>query len=127
MGAESSNERNIAATKLLDYGFATYGIFNDKNRDCGEVYILKGEKRTVKTQCYDYMLLENLGNEKKIEAETVFEENLTAPIKNGQTVGKVVYKIDGKIVGENPILASEDVGELNFLKIFVNSIKKIIS
>ena len=127
MGADTSNDRNVAAAKLLDYGFATYGIYKDVNRICGEVNILRGEKRTVTTKCNDFTLLENLGNESKITSELVIEENLTAPITKGQTVGKVVYKIDGKTVGENPVLANEDVCELSFAKIFVNLLKNIVS
>lgn len=126
MGADTSSNRNVAATKLLDFGFATYGIYNDAGCDCGEVYILKGEKRTASTYCADYTKLENLGNEKKITKEIVFDQNLKAPICKGQNVGKVIYRLEGEIIGENPVLSNEDVGELSFWKIFVNSIKNIV-
>ena len=74
-----------------------------------------------------FTMLENLGNDKKINAEIIFDEKITAPICKGQEVGKIIYKLDGKTVGENPILANEDICELTFFKIFINSIKNIVS
>ena len=46
-----------------------------------------------------------------IEKEVLLEEELTAPIEKGEAVGKVVYRLNGEILGEVPILAGESVGK----------------
>ena len=41
-------------------------------------------------------------------------ESLTAPVKAGQVIGKVTYKIGDNVVGTADIAAVEDVGKIGF-------------
>ena len=50
-----------------------------------------------------------------IEKEVLLEEELTAPIEKGEAVGKVVYRLNGEILGEVSILAGESVEKAEFL------------
>ncbi|MBQ3018640.1 MAG: D-alanyl-D-alanine carboxypeptidase, partial [Clostridia bacterium] len=47
MGAETSNERNNAATKLLDYGFSNYSIYSDKPTDTKTIDVYGGVKDKI--------------------------------------------------------------------------------
>lgn len=126
MGAKTSNERNAIASKLLDFGFANYYTFNDKGTDCGTVKILGGMKDQVEIYYDEYSLLENVGTKEKIKAELVIPVSVSAPIKKGEAVGKVVYKLDGKVLGENPIYVKETVEKINFWNYFVKGFENLI-
>jgi D-alanyl-D-alanine carboxypeptidase (penicillin-binding protein 5/6) len=48
MGAESRDIRNAAATRLLDWGFATFSVYHAEGGDAGEVELKGGKTDTVK-------------------------------------------------------------------------------
>lgn len=52
-----------------------------------------------------------LRDDEKIEIETTYEENLTAPLKMGESVGKVSYSLDGNVLKEYQIVVAEHVEE----------------
>lgn len=126
MGADTSNERNIAATKLLDFGFANYSIYKDAKNEYGTVKLLNGMKNEVLIGYDDFVALENLGNESKIEKEIIINDNVTAPICAGDSVGRIVYKCNGNIIGEIPLIALENVQEMKFFDYFVKSLQKFV-
>ena len=126
MGAPTSNDRNAAASKLLDYGFANYSIFKDGKQECGKIKIIKGKVDEALVGYNDFSILENLGNEKLVEREIVLHEKVSAPIKEGDVVGKVVYKLNGKIIGENTITSLENIDSLTFLEYFGKVFKKFL-
>ena len=126
MGAKTSNERNVCATKLLDFGFANYTVFLDKAREVGRIAIKDGVKEEMLVGCNDFELLENIGQDKRIITEYRYNDNISAPIKAGETVGKIIYRLDGKIIGESPIFAKETVEKMSFFHYFVEAVKKFV-
>ena len=68
--------------------------------------------------------MENTGNEFKITKEIVLNESINAPVKLGTEVGKVIYKLDNKVIGENKIIALESCEEINFMDYFLIALKK---
>lgn len=124
MGAPTSNERNIAATKLLDYGFSNYSIYTDEKQDCGKIKVLKGKKDEIAIGYNDFQVLENLGKESKITKEIILNERVKAPLKTGDVVGKIIYKLDDSVIGENNVIALENCEELSFIDFLLIAIKK---
>lgn len=124
MGAESSEIRNACATKLLDYGFANYSIYQNVNNNTINLPVHCGKQDNVQLILENYSALINKGTESKIEKEIILEDYLTAPIKKNEKVGKIVYKLNGEIIGESNIISSETIEKLSFfgyvLKIFKN-------
>ena len=124
MGAESSEIRNACATKLLDFGFANYSIYQNKNNEIINLPVHCGKSDNVDLKIEDYSTLINKGTESKIEKEIVLDNYLIAPIKKNETVGKIVYKLNGEIIGESNIISCQTVEKLSFLgyvlKIFKN-------
>ncbi len=57
----------------------------------------------------DLYLPVKVGEENKIEITTEPFEDLSAPIKSGEVLGKIVVKIDGNTSGEFPLVAKEDI------------------
>ena len=56
------------------------------------------------------------GDELKITRQVEIPEVLEPPIERGQIIGKVVYYLDGKIVGKNDILSSREVKKIKVKK-----------
>ncbi len=123
MGAETSKIRNAAATKLLDFGFANYSIFKEEETNIGEIKVLCGVKDSVNLKYSQTEAIVNKGDEFKIEKEIELPENITAPIKDGQYIGKVKYLLNGKIIVEKEIISSEAVEKITFLEYIVNIFK----
>ena len=129
MGAESSDKRNACATKLLDYGFANYSIYQNIGKELGEIKVLCGKKDKVSIKFDTFTSLENKENINKISYETTINENVVAPIKKGDIVGSVNYKLNGEIIGKSDIYCTENIEKISFweyvMKILNNFILNI--
>lgn len=126
MGAESSEIRNANATKLLDYGFANYSVYEDKASDYGEVKVLGGIQDQVKIKYDNYNLLVGKGKNKDIVKEYDINEEITAPINKGDVVGKIKYTLNGEIIGENDLYCDESVNKITFWEYFLEMAKNFI-
>ena len=124
MGAPTSNDRNTAATRLLDYGFANYCIYSDEKQECGTVKVLKGKVDEVRVGCDGIDLLENLGNSTKIQKEIIIYDNAIAPVRVGDELGKIVYKLDNEILKESKIVSLEVCEKINYFEFFLKTVKK---
>jgi D-alanyl-D-alanine carboxypeptidase (penicillin-binding protein 5/6) len=63
------------------------------------------------------------GKENSIKTEVVLKEDIKAPIQKGEVLGYIKYTLDGKEIGTNPLIASEDVYK-NFLGNYYNEKEK---
>jgi D-alanyl-D-alanine carboxypeptidase (penicillin-binding protein 5/6) len=124
MGAESRDIRNAAATSLLDYGFANYAIFKDEGKRLDDIPIIKGNKQTVGAEYNTFSAVLKKGDISKITKEFSVQNKLDAPIRKGEIVGYVIYKIDGKEIGKNNIIATDSVEMLRYSDILLDFLKK---
>ena len=118
MKAESSDKRFADARKLLDYGFANYGIYKPEEVEFDEIPVKSGVKKTVKLKSTACELLVEKGKKDKVERNIALEESLDAPVKNGDVVGKVVYCVDGKEIASFPVVCAESVEKISFFGLF---------
>lgn len=127
MAGETSNDRFEGAKKLLDYGFANYS-FSEIKAELTEktTEILKGEKNVLKVKADGTLsLLMPKSTKNSISRTVEWNENLTAPIKKGQTVGYVnVYNGDENI-GKIPITAGENIKKRDFMLSFCRIFNEI--
>ena len=126
MGAESSDERNVSATKLLDFGFSNYEIYVNDNIATEKVKVYGGVKDFVDIAYDKKEILINKGNNSKIQSKMELCEFVEAPIKAGDIVGKIIYTIDDECIGESDIYASEDIEKISFWQYMGNIIKKFL-
>src|SRR5690606_26734717 len=66
------------------------------------------------------------GQAKKIEAEIEHIQPLVAPIAKGQRIGSLRVKLDGELLAERPLLASEDVAAAGIVGRLWDSLKMLI-
>lgn len=123
MGSETRDERNSAATKLLDYGFNNYRIFSDDGGVIDNIPISKGERASFSVE-YPKIKMIVPKETGKISAGIQISENIEAPVKSGDIVGIVSYT-DGKgEICQIDIIACENVKRLSFWSSFMLLLKK---
>lgn len=122
LGEPDSNTRFAEAKKLLDYGFANYETIkvNEKNEIVQEVPVKRGLTDRVNAIFgNDVNLLVKKGEKGNVERELNIDSGLVAPVKAGQRVGDVVYKLDGSEIWKAEVVASENVEKVTFIRIFL--------
>ena len=118
MGAPDHKVRFKDAAAMLNYGFGICNLYIDGNPEPPEpAKIKKGVKEQVNCEYKEtFHYLDTQGNNlDQIEKSTEYKENLKAPIKKGDVVGKIVYRLDGKEIGNIDLVSTENIKKANFL------------
>lgn len=119
LGSASGKERFTDAAKLLDYGFANFtSIVPSLEEELLPVKVKDGMYKEVatKTDLSGSFLIKK-GSEKNIKSKITYMEEVQAPVKAGQSVGKITYTLDKEKLAEYDITAQNDVEEVTFLSI----------
>lgn len=117
MGTNSEAARAQESQKLLNYGFQFYDsvLMYKKDQNVSTLKVWKGTAETVAAgPANDLYLTLPRGQAEKLKAELVSRQPLLAPIAAGQEVGTVRVTLDGKPVGEYPVVALNNVSEAGF-------------
>lgn len=120
MKAPTTAIRFSEAQKLLDYGFSNYQYKELATRGTvlKEANITKGVNSNVNLIFEKNVgFLLKKGEEKNIEQTINVEENIMAPINEGQKVGEVVYTLNGEELGRTNIVAEKTVEKKTFFSI----------
>ncbi len=126
MGAETRDSRNAIATKLLDYGFANYALFEAAGKRLPEMKVLGGVENTCAVSYGDFAYALKKGEESRVETSLTMEESIAAPVKKGTAVGKVTYTLDGKELGSVDIVTTEKIDKIGYFGLLFRMIAKII-
>ena len=119
MGAESRDIRNAAAVKLLDWGFATYGLFSAAGGELEPLRVTGGKNDSVKLSYPAFTAVLPKGDKGAVEHTVTLPASIPAPIRAGESVGVITYTCKGKALGEIPITATETVEKLGFWGLWV--------
>jgi D-alanyl-D-alanine carboxypeptidase (penicillin-binding protein 5/6) len=84
---------------------------------------LGGISDKVNVKYLTYETLVNKGEKNKITYEIVMNENISAPIKSGDVLGKIIYKSGDKIIGEDKIYSTENIDKIGYLSYLLRVIK----
>jgi len=108
MGAPDYKVRFAEAGELLNYGFANCKIYSDEKNN-GNLKVDGGELEYIdyemKQPFYYSGIDDNILNiKKKIELNKV-----KLPVKKGDSVGKVIYTMNGKEIGMCDLVSKNDV------------------
>ena len=115
MKAPSTKVRFSEAQKLLDYGFSKFSFknFGNKGDVIQSVSVNKGVKNSVD------VILENSagtliekGKENSIVQSIEINDNVEAPIKKGDVLGKVVFSLDDSEVSSTNLVSANDVDKI---------------
>ncbi len=122
MKADNTNERFLAARKLLDLGFANYS-FCSIGADISDSLSLKvtaGESEQVKIDAGEELkLLLKKGDNSRIIKKIILPESVKAPVKKGDILGSVSVLLDNNEIGTIELKAASDVKKINFATTFL--------
>ena len=118
LGGESSDRRFSAAKELFDYGFANYAIYQPVGADFEPIRVFGGKQMSVTPSLRAEGILVQKSQVTRITEEVRLPQTLMAPVEEGQTVGEIVYCLDGKEVVRHPVLATGDVERVDFVFLF---------
>lgn len=130
MGEESADLRNTETSSLLDYGYAKYKKVNLVNTDTviTKKEVEKGKEKYAQIVPKENSVVVTEKNNKIGEISYDIDiDKIEAPIKNGDIVGKLSVKSDGKIIDEVALTVKEDIKKANILELYFRYINDIIS
>lgn len=117
LGCESSDDRFAAGRALLDYGFANYTCYFPQVPEEGmvSVPVRHGTVRRVQPACSptEGFVVEK-GRVEAITQRVELQEELEAPVQEGQIIGRVVVEADGQKLGEYPVTAAHPVERMTW-------------
>ena len=114
----------IDTKSLFDYGYNNYTVkkLREKNAIATQVEVKNGTKETRNLDLLISDDLTALISQDELNTdfspEIQVEDNLMAPISQGQVVGKIVYNIDG-IEYSSDLIASHSVKKSGFLTLII--------
>ncbi len=125
-GTDSEQARAAETQKLLTYGFRFFETrtFYQKGTELAEAQVWKGQQSKLKAGlAQDLTMTLPRGQVEKLKAVMSFNGTLTAPIQQGDVVGKVEVKLDDKVVRSTDLVALETVEEGGLFRRFWDSIR----
>lgn len=120
MGSSHSRRRFKEARRLLAWGFTQYrwvDLSQIKKPKRQQIKVLKGQKRAVRIRLKESVeALVKRGDGKRISMKVDLPEEIPAPVRNGQKVGRVTYELGGNKLGGVDLVAAEPVKKLGFFQ-----------
>ncbi len=126
MGAKTRDERNAIARTLLDFGFANYALYDKNESFIENVDVRKGRIDSTALYSAPFSCVVDKSKQSKIELIYEIPEFIVAPITSGETVGKIIYKIDGEQIGESEIYIKEKIEKIKFGDLLGRILKRIV-
>ena len=121
MKGPTSEKRFSEAKKLLDYGFANYSY--TKTSTAGEFLqtanIQKGTTKEVNlVYASDSGALIKNSEKGEITSEVILQENITAPIAPGDTLGNVNFYLNNEPIASVNLMAENSIDKISVMNLF---------
>lgn len=116
MGTPSDEARIAQTIALLDYGFREFTKVKlaKKGDKMGEADVQDGARLKVDAvAAQDVRLLVPVGSEESVERRVEIRP-LTAPVEQGQVIGRAVFTDKGREIGTANLVAAQDVPRAGF-------------
>ena len=129
LGAANETMRATESQKLLNYGFQFFEstLVYKQAQTINTLRVYKGQDKTVAaTINKDYYLSLPKGDYARVKASMTSQQPLIAPIKAGQTIGKITFVLDGKTINEQALVAAKTVDEAGFFGRIADSVRLMI-
>ena len=117
LGAKTSKDRFKDASTLLNYGFENFISVMPKidEKALVPVKVKRGMNNSLNIQVLDIKkVLIPKGKEKEIKNLLELQKEIVAPVKKGQNIGKLIYKLNDETLAEFYITAKDNIERLSF-------------
>ncbi len=130
MGEPDSKTRNKEVSEMLDYSFAQYKVEDllKNKQSLGKYAITKAKQKYIEVVPKESATVLKKKSEKTGNATyEVKLNNLNAPIKKGDVVGKLNIKENGKHIRTIDLTIKEDVKKANVGELYLRYLKDILT
>ena len=130
MGEENTEKRSADTMAMMDYGFNMYSINKivKNGQSLGNIKINLGDKEYVDIiSKKDITVLNNNQKPKKDIKYEIKTNEINAPVKVGDTIGKIAIYENGKYSYEVELTVAENIEKAHIIKIFLRNIRDIVS
>ena len=126
MGAETSRQRFDACKAMLDHGFASYALITPEIQDGpAEVPVQLGKEQTVIARLAEHNpVLIDKNQRQSVTMQAQLEQQVEAPVSQGQRLGTFTVKAGDRILMEIPLVAAKPVERLTFGDLFVITLRR---
>ncbi|NMB26656.1 MAG: D-alanyl-D-alanine carboxypeptidase [Tissierellia bacterium] len=129
MGSESSKIRFEESIRLLDYGFANYDsiTIGKKGDILGNIPVHKGKIENIEVilERDSYILLPK-GKGGNVEKEIFLPEFIESPVKEGEELGYLLIKIDGKEMDKIKLVSKISIDKAGFKEMLKKTVKSFL-
>ena len=126
MGCETTQKRFAACKSMLDYGFANYALIQPEVPENASIPVKLGVTDSVKAvPASDGQMLIDKGQKSAVTTEVVLDEEVTAPVSQGQRLGTMTVKAGEQILAEIPMVAETGVEKLTFWQMYKKLLRKV--
>ena len=130
MGVDTSEHRSADTTSMLNYGFSNYRLNKivDSNDVVTKINVFRGVKGSI--LAYPSNEINDLvkHNEDKTYSYNINKYDLSAPISKNDVVGTLeIVDNSGKVVKVVDLISKEEVKKHNFISLFCEMLKNIIT
>lgn len=130
MAAPENKARFRDATAMLNYGFSKCSLYEDSEPQAlPQLSVKKGKQKEVSLvyqHTFSHLSVDGSGHQ-EVERRLLLPKKVEAPVKKGETAGKMEYYMNGKLLGIVPILYGQSVLELSFSDCLEKALKKVFS
>lgn len=117
LGTDSDTIRAQESLKLLNYGFQFFDTAKlyAGGQELSRFRVWKGEINELPVGFVeDFVMSLPKGQAEKLQSELTSLQPVVAPLQKGQKVGTLRLTLDGKAIGEYPVVALRDVSVAGF-------------
>ena len=121
MRAPSPNDRVSNAKKLLDYGFSNYEYISTSTQNdvIKNISIPKGVKNNTDLICEASTgCIIKKGDSTEITNEIILIDNISAPIKKNQILGKINFYLNDELISSTNLISKETIKKKNAINMF---------
>ena len=129
LGAVTEAMRASESQKLLNYGFQFYEstLVYKQAQTINTLRVYKGQDKTVPASLNkDFYLSLPKGDYVRVKASMSSQQPLLAPIKAGQTIGKITFKLDDKVISEQALVASKNIEAAGLFGRLLDSVRLML-
>ncbi len=125
LGANTANSRKAESKKLLNYAFRFFETVAPHKAN--ETFVMEKvwmgdvDQIALGVTKDTYVTLPR-GKASALKASFILEKTLEAPIKKGDVIGTLFYKVDGEEVAQYPLVALSNVNQGGYFSRFIDYI-----
>ena len=126
MGAETRDLRNADARALLDFGFATYGLFKMNEETLESVRVKNGTANSTIVKSKPFACVVSKSDAKKVEKFFEIPESITAPFSADKVIGEIQFKIGDDLIGTTDIYTTHPMESIGFWELFLKMVRSVL-